>query len=310
MHLDTGSRSIIFHPKVFLAKGKMDAAAIIGSANMTFSGLHNNIEAGAILALDLANTDDRAFFDSTLKILDELPARFPDHVFEVMSTAAIDRLFDDGRLVDEDVVVAPTVVSSVRKGDRDKLKAMKLVRHSAPVRKRRTVKAKSAAAAVTPATPVPTPTSASVVQVPEFVLIWESRKLTERDLNIPSGGNTNPTGSMLWKKGAAEDIDQRHFFRDQAFAGLNWKKDKTLPHYERAEAIFQIVVKGLNYGSFTLKLSHNTKTNTPTYKQMNSMTSLHWGGAMKIVAKRDLLERIMSLYRKEGNPPEFMIEID
>jgi hypothetical protein len=31
---------------------------------------------------------------------------------------------------------------------------------------------------------------------------------------------------------------------------------------------------------------------------------------MKIIAKRDLLGRIMSLYRKEGTPPEFMIEID
>ena len=268
---------MIFHPKVFLAKGKTEASAIIGSANMTFSGLHNNIEAGAILALNMANTDDRAFLDSTLKILDELPARFPDHVFEVKSAAAIERLFNDGRLVDEDVVVAPVVTSSVRKGDRDKLKSMKLVRHATPVRKRRTGKAKSAVASATPATATPAPTPASVIQLPGFVLIWESRELTERDLNIPSGGKTNPTGSMLWKKGAAEDIDQRHFFRDQAFVGLDWKKDKALPHYERAEATFQIVVKGLNYGSFKLKLSHNTKTNTKTYKQKNSMTSLHWG---------------------------------
>jgi len=311
--VDTASRSKIFHPKVFLAKGKAGASAIIGSANMTFGGLHNNIEAGAILTLNLANTDDRAFLDSSLKILDELPTRFPDHVFEVKSAAATEKLFDDGRLVDEDVVVAPAVTSSVRKGERDKLASMKLVHHASPERKRRVVKAKSAVAAATPATASPAPTlaPASVVQVPEFVLIWESRGLKERDLTIPSGGTTHRTGSMLWKKGAAEGIDQRHFFRDEVFAGLNWQRDTgKKKHLERTEASFQIIVKGLNYGSFELELSHNTKTNTKTYKQKNSMTSLHWGAARKFVAKRDLLGRIMSLYRKEGNPPEFTIEID
>jgi hypothetical protein len=40
------------------------------------------------------------------------------------------------------------------------------------------------------------------------------------------------------------------------------------------------------------------------------MTQVHWGKALSIVAKRDLLGRIMSLYRREGAPPEFLIEID
>jgi len=52
------------------------------------------------------------------------------------------------------------------------------------------------------------------------LLIWESGKLTERDLNIPKGSNTNPTGSMLFKKGKTEDIDQRHYFRDTVFSAL------------------------------------------------------------------------------------------
>jgi hypothetical protein len=115
---------------------------------------------------------------------------------------------------------------------------------------------------------------------------------------------------MLWKKGAAEDIDQRHFFRDEAFEGLNWQTDPNIRHYERAEAVFNIVIKGLNYGAFPLKLSHNTDTHSRSYAQKNSMTQIHWGAAMRIVAKRDLLGRTMSLYRKDANPPEFLIEID
>lgn len=297
--VDTGSRSTIFHPKVFLARSKTKAAAIIGSANMTFSGLHNNIEAGAILALNLKNPEDKAFWDHSVGILEELPNRFPEHVFEVKNARAVQALFDDGRLVDEDVVVAPSVSSSVRKGERDKLTRMKLVRHTLPVRARKRIRPKA-----------PAPTPVGFVQTPEFALVWESRELKERDLNIPSGGNTNPTGSMLWKKGAATDIDQRHFFRDEVFAGLNWKRDTAKKHIERAVGSFQIVVKGLKYGTFELKLSHNTDKTSKSYKQNNSMTQIHWGPALQFIAKRDLLGRIMSLYLKDCDPPEYIIEID
>ena len=40
---------------------------------------------------------------------------------------------------------------------------------------------------------------------------------------------THATGSMLWKKGATEDIDQRHFFRDEVFADIDWGTDRVLP---------------------------------------------------------------------------------
>src|SRR6185369_430975 len=143
-----------------------------------------------------------------------------------------------------------------------------------------------------------------------FLLIWESKGLTERDLNIPSGDGTHATGSMLWKKGAAEDIDQRHFFRDEAFEGLDWRPDANKPHLERVEADFEIVVKGLNFGEHKLKLTHNRDKTSASYEQNNSMTQVHWGTALKLVAKKDLLGRVMSLYRKDGNPPRFLIEID
>jgi hypothetical protein len=142
-----------------------------------------------------------------------------------------------------------------------------------------------------------------------FVRVWESKGLTKRDLNIPTGKTTNPTGSMLWKKGAA-NIEQRHFFRNEAFEGLDWKIDPKKLHYERVKADFEIVIKGLNYGKHTLKLSHNTDTKSRSYEQKNSMTQVHWGSVLKLIAKQDLLGRVMSLYRKDGNPPQYLIEID
>ena len=88
--------------------------------------------------------------------------------------------------------------------------------------------------------------------------------------------------------------------------------DPKKPHYERVDADFDIVIKGLNYGKHTLKLSHNTDTNSRSYEQkkLNDAGSLGQLYFLKLVAKQDLLGRVMSLYRKNGNPSHYLIEID
>jgi len=92
-------------------------------------------------------------------------------------------------------------------------------------------------------------------------LLWQSGKLTERDLNIPKSEKTNPTGSMFFKKGLTEDIDQRHYFREFVFKDLDWKKDlnPTTSHYERTYANFRMIIKNIDYGVYELLINHNTK---------------------------------------------------
>jgi hypothetical protein len=117
---------------------------------------------------------------------------------------------------------------------------------------------------------------------------------------------------MLFTKGAMDDIDQRYYFRDEVFSGLDWHHD-TAPgkeHMERAEAQFRLIIRDVDYGVFTLRLSHNTRTDTAAYEQNNSMTQLHWGEARPLVAREDLLDRIMYLYRDETDPDLFVLEID
>lgn len=304
--VDTAQRSRLFHPKVFLAQYKTHAAAIIGSANLTFNGLHNNIEAGTILFLDLNNKRDKVFVRHAITAFEKLRQAHPDHVFRIADAKTAKRLFDEGRLVDERAIVAPSVTSSVRRGPRDQLKPIQLSWRSPPAHRRRKRKMAPRAKPSKGVTPT------GYTPEPEFVLIWQSRGLKERDLNVPSGSNTAKTGSMFWKKGAAEDIDQRHFFRDEVFAGLDWRADENQKkqHLERTEADFTIVIKGLNYGKSRLKLSHNTNTESKAYAQGNSMTQVHWKPVKEIIEQRDLLGRILSLYRKDSDPPEFLIEID
>jgi HKD family nuclease len=306
--VDTGSRHIIFHPKIYLASSKTHADAIIGSANLTFSGLNNNIEASTRVTLDLAEADDAQFVKAVFSAFEDLPKSHPEHVFRIKNASEITALFEEGRLVDETFVPAPKVTEKPKAGARDKLPKMKLWFVPPPAPSAPPVKKLPAKAAATAVPAVPVPAVPVHVGPVTPVLVWESKGLTQRDLNIPKGFNTNPTGSMGMKMGAYENIDHRHYFRDVVFAGLGWHAKG--PHHEVATADFELVVKNLNCGSFSLLISHNTDTTSATYKQKNMMTHLHWGDAKPVVAQNDLLGRILYLYRRETVPPTFVIEID
>jgi HKD family nuclease len=310
--VDTGSRSILFHPKLYLAASASRATVIIGSANLTFGGLHNNIEVSTRVNLDLSSAPDKAFRDEVTKAFAEMLKGHPRHVFLIKDNKHAEELFESGRLSDENFISAPSTTSSVKKGERDDLPRMKLT-HTA--RRRIKVPVIKAAQATKPKKPAKTAPAGAVPSASAVrYLVWESKPLMERDLNIPTGTNTAATGSMGLKKGALDDgtADHRHYFRDKVFADLTWKKD-TSPakaHIERAHANFELVVKNLNYGVFNLLLSNNTNFNSKSYLQGNFMTKIHWGEAKKYIAKADLLGRTLYLYRKDTTPPEFTIEID
>jgi HKD family nuclease len=302
--VDTASRSRIFHPKLYFAANTKQAGVIIGSANLTLGGLHNNIEASTHLKLDLSAANDKKFANEAVNAFADMLKKHPKHVFLIKNTRHANELFAAGRLADEEIIPAPTTTIFLKKGRRDDLRPMKLTPAiQSPFKGT--------------ATPRPQRTGTGrVVRPPKSgrsvakYLVWKSRALTERDLNIPTGRHTNPTGSMGLKKGSFTEIDQRHYFRDQVFTDLNWTRDTPPTKWERGHAKFELVIKTINYGVFELKLSHNTNRRSRSYRQRNFMTHLHWGEAKKYIAKRDLLGRVLYLYRKDAVPPEFMIEID
>ena len=308
--VDTGSRKVIFHPKLYLAANASNGIAIIGSANMTFSGLHNNIEVSTRMALDFdKNPADKTFVDTAVTAFNTMLTAHPKHVFKIKNEKHAVQLFEEGRLADESVVVAPTSGSSVRKGDRDDLAPMKLFRVS------RTHPAKAKAASAKAAVPVKAmPTKAAAATAKPIkgtkYLVWESKPLKERDLNIPKGKNTNPTGSMGLKKGLYDDIDQHTYFYDDVFYGLDWKAVKPGSKKLRATAKFELVIKNVSYGAFDMVVAHNTDTTTKSYAQGQFMTQIHWGTVKPLIAREDLLGRNLYLYRKDSTPPEFTIEID
>jgi len=131
-------------------------------------------------------------------------------------------------------------------------------------------------------------------------------------LNVPTEKNTHKTYQIGLDKGLLEeDVDFQHYFRDSVFAELKWnRKSAKEPHIFEATAEFEVVVKNLNYGNHQLTLTHNSLTNTTSYKQKQAMTKLRWGSILPVIARPDLIERTLKLYRKGTTKPSYLIEID
>ena len=304
--VDTGSRHVLFHPKVYVSRNADEARLIVGSANLTVGGLNSNIEASLLMEMELAQTENASLITDLEAKIDGMIAEYPEHIFQVIDDTMVESLLDSGRVVDESVRQAPTTSGSSRSRDLDTIPRMKL--KTRPIARHRSEPLSGEKTTRNP----PTSDSVATPAHERLTLMWQSNSLTRRALQIPTGATTNPTGSMLFGKGTMDDIDQRHYFRYEVFANLDWQFD-TSPrtrHYERAEARFQLVIRDVNYGIFTLKLSHDTRTYTRSYEQSNSMTQLHWGEARQVVAHEDLLDRTMYLYRDRVEQGLFVLEID
>lgn len=314
--VDTGSGHVLFHPKLYFARGLEEARVVIGSANLTAGGLNNNVEASVAIDLDLGTPKDLAFADSIENTFGGLQADFPTHVAAVPNVAHLVALQDAGRLLDESIT-RPRSTATGRNPRDDVLTRIKL--RVPPIRPQGVPKAPPAPGpmpgevAPEPAAAPPVVGGLPVSTKGDWDLQWESRELSERDLNIPTGANTSRTGSMLLKKGRlSDDVDFRDYFRDTVFSDLDWQHDIRAgrEHLERAHATFNVIIKSVDYGDFDLQLTHNTDKTSATYLQRNSMTQLHWGDVIDFVRHADLLGRILYLYRDTASPSRFVIEID
>ncbi|SFV55905.1 hypothetical protein MNB_SV-3-149 [hydrothermal vent metagenome] len=291
--VDTASPSLIFHPKIYLSKNSSSAEIILGSANLTHSGLYRNIEASTHMILDMTDTSDYTLIQSIITPIMAMPTDFPNNVTEIINVRELIQLLHQGRIIDERV---PTVsLSQTLTNTSQNFPHIPTI----PVNTANTpiiVSGRRRAA--------PRPLGGAI---PLWSIVWESKALTERDLNIPSGTSTNPTGSMTFKQGAYSHIDQRHYFYDSVFNGLYWITQS--PHL-LTTATFYFRIRGISHHPHTLEIRHDPRTATQSYFQSNAMTHLRWGTAKPLIADRTLLGHKLKLYRNTSNPSEYLITID
>ena len=301
MVVDTASPSHIFHPKVFLAYSTSKARLIVGSANLTLGGLVNNIEASSIIDFDLSQENEKNHLDEVISSFLFFSKTYPENVFRVTNRKQAYLLYKEGRLIDERIISHPSVAGRREKNDSDDIKRIRL-----PTRRlKREIKKKTKKPKITVL-----PSADSIKN--EWLLLWESKPLTERDLNIPSSSRTHATGSMLFKKGNFLDIDQRHYFRDEIFKEIKWEfdSDPKYGHLERASVHFGLIIRGISYGVYNLKLTHNSRTDSRSYKQNNAMTQIDWGPIREFISRRNLMGCVLKLYQPIERTDIFIIEIE
>lgn len=303
-----------FHPKIFLFEFEDESHLIVGSNNLTDGGLFSNFEAFSESTFDLpdddgeyhsALTDLKAFLEPSSPAALKLTARL------------IKTLSDRGELPTEKEarkVRSQSKKSSSKKPVQSPFKDEPLPR--APELPEAARKALTEIAADLPEdeeSPEPeeeTRKGKKKKGAKPLKLVWESKALTERSLNIPQGTKTNITGDTNLGKGSFDDLDFKHYFRYDVFSDLTWRKDKSSrsPHLERATIRAELIIKGISQGVFDLEVTHDPRTKTKSYKQNNAMTKIKWGEARSLIAKRKLLGLKMRLHRR--GPEHFVISID
>lgn len=310
--VDTGSRTVVFHPKLYMARGETVARLLVGSANLTLGGLNNNIEAGIILELDMGDSDDREFIHQIEFDLGSLPTTYPDHITEVKDATLLDQMLATGLLVDETALPPPRPVTSARMaGGSDTVSPINL--KVTPIRRasRRASALSKGRGPSAPGRDLP-PGEHKLIPATTGVdleLVWESKPLTRRDLTIPTRKGTHETGSINLDKGLLpEEVDQRHYFRDEVFSDLAWSASS--PTVNEAYANFHLVIKGISYGEFRLRIGYSHSTTSKTYLQRNATTRLSWGLMQEFVAKDELIGRTLALYRDRADTSRYTLDID
>ena len=289
--------SPIFHPKIYLFEGETDTTLIVGSSNLTARGFFGNVESS--LMVEFKNDDADG-----IKLLKEVKDYygtlfdFSDPNLFKISTEIINQFISQGIVPSRKVW---------KKKHKKNTSSKTPEENDFEIPKRPTVKIpsnfkgryKSNKTVSKLITELEINNNFEFENVENNQVLWQSGSLTERDLNIPKGENTNPTGSMLFKKGTLKDIDQRHHFRDSVFQTLNWQFDTTAgkTYLERAIAQIRFVIKGTDYGIFPITLTHNPRTDTASYKQKNSMTQLSWGETKNLIAQEELIGKTATLYK-------------
>ena len=305
--IDTGATSPIFHPKIYLRLGKSTAELLVGSANLTSSGLYTNIEGSLLHRLDLSVKQQSDLAEQVQNALSKMAEEYPEHVFQITKAEDVDALLSSGRVVSEEALKE----SMVREGggtrhDKSERRVARMKLKTSAPRSRRTAARRRPDSA-----PIPVTASGKVIppDEDELELLWSSGPLKRRDLSIPAGKNTSLTGSMLLKKGES-DIDQQTYFKEVVFKDFGWSDDDRTKGKKIARIPFQLVVDGTDYGTRVLTVTHDTRTDTASYKQRQPMSAIRWGEARALVSNEAYLNKTMRLYKDPDDQTQFILTIN
>jgi HKD family nuclease len=299
------SESPIFHPKIYLFEGNQETKLIVGSSNLTGTGLFVNIE-GSLL-VEFYNNDPEGII-----LLNELKIYYQT-LFD---------LTDPNLFPISDTVIADFVAKGIVPDETTRRRNFNKITGSStqqPTRQQSSLNVPSRSAASIPSSfpRKPTSTSTSTTQsviaaAPPFnntqtqqttpnqnrILVWQKLSLSQSDAQrVPAG--TAITGNLKLSQARFRvsnvNIDQTTYFRNNIFSNLTWVNTKPNNNsYEEAFCSFNITILGNSIGTHTLKLSHDP---VRVAGQGNTPTWLHWGNTLiQILQQYNITGKAFSLY--------------
>lgn len=257
-----------FHPKtVHIKRSDGSAAAYVGSANLTSSGIASlHVEAG--LLVDTRNHDDAAVLSEIAAAIDWWFTNAREGLSIVETSSDLDALVRDGIL---DVPLPPppprprpqTTFAPTRRGAilKSLLKLPRLSLAAAAPKPPPRSQLSATATALQPVTPrVTTPAR------------WW-KKLTPSDAQRKPSGNQR--GSITLTQ-AGHSIDAQTYFRDEFFGNSKWNPEVTSTGEQREAAVapFRVNFLGTDLGVGKIMLTHAANRES---SQANYTSLLHLG---------------------------------
>jgi HKD family nuclease len=329
------SSPIIFHPKVYIFNGKDKSQIIVGSSNITKTGLFQNVEASLKVDINKPDPDGEELIKQVNTYLEPFFEGKMGNL-QKLTPELIQQLVDSGIIPTEAEKKKKTKqerISLKEKQDSAKMDAIKALFPTVPIQatpegfkaEKPTIEEKpivetepqkivlvpirEPTVPMIPTVPVGTTLVSTAPQDPWAVkgeLLWE-KILTRSDV-LQAKAGTNPTGCLRLTQGKFNFIDQTKYFREDVFGKLNWAVGRTKPAYvEVATVNFYVKILGRDFGlqEFTIRHKPSGEAN-----QNNYTTSLSWGNFSNQITTTDLSEETIYLYAPQAGKNEpFYIEI-
>lgn len=262
-----------FHPKtVHIVREDGSAAAYVGSANLTRSGVSVHVEAGILL--DSRDGDDPSILTEIAGSVDWWFSGPRPGLNPISEASDLDSLVDDGLLqlarplgVGQEGEAGPDIAS--------KLTAL--------------VKIPRAGLTLQPSPPVPAAT-------------W-SKKLTRSDAQRKSAGNQRGSIALVQ---AGHPINAQSYFRHVLFKDARWAAEKTRTgEFRQAANIpFDVSMLGQRLGAINLVISYAPNRES---SQANYTSLLHLGALTDYFRQYDLSGQWLRISRTVGG--EYLLSI-
>jgi HKD family nuclease len=287
---DRGGR--IFHPKLYLAKGRRIVRAYVGSGNLTAGGLYGNYELGFNFTFEEGDPDYRNVREGLARYVARL-YRDPDTCRQLTRTNVEAVIRDPAyRVGDEDRRrPLPEIDASPDVGPPERGRNVLGFRPS-----RSRMRRAPATSGRTPASRV-VPTEArrrtrSRTVARGTVERWFKR-MSASDAQRARPGS-NPTGNLRLAQ-AGHDIDHTTYFRHVFFGGEAWTKEPA-PNgvLDVVKIQFDVQAEARSLGRHRLRVDH---ADFRVAGQRNIATFLHWGTLTAELRRRNYTNRYVVLER-------------